>query len=140
MERKRKGTAVSMPVGLMWGGGVSLAVTLIGSGVLAKLLDAEIIQWETAGYMIIGMLMLAAFLGSCTAWKKIKRRKLQAALTAGGVYWLLLIGITALFFGQQYEAVGVTAAVIFAGSACAAMLGIRPERGGKSRKYRSRHC
>jgi hypothetical protein len=54
---------------------------------------------------------------------------------SGGLYWGLLLCITALFFGGNYDAVPETAAVIITGSGCAAMVSL-PQRQTKPKKKR----
>ena len=130
----RKGTASSIPEGMLWGVGVSVGITLAGSALLAKLLDTQAIQWEKIGYFVMIMLLIASFAGALVSSGKIKRRKLQVCLTTGAVFWLILIGLTALLFGGQFEGAGVTGALILAGAGCAGLLSIKPERGGKRSK------
>lgn len=131
---QKSGRASSIPAGLGAGAGVSVLVTMLGTALLAKLLDAETIQWEAVGYGILIMVMLASMLGCITAMKKIKRKQGIVCLLSALTYWGILLSITALFFGGQYEAVGVTLLLIVGGSGCAFLLCARQERGGRNRK------
>lgn len=132
--KQRNGRASSIPAGLGAGAGVSISVTMVGTAVLAKLLDKETIQWEAVGYGILIMVMLSAMLGGITAMKKIKRQPGIVCLLSGFVYWGILLSITALFFGGQYEAVGVTLLLVAGGSGCAFLLCTGQGRGGNRRK------
>lgn len=132
--KQRNGRASSIPAGLGAGAGVSVAITLLGTALLARLLDAETIQWEAVGYGILIMVMLSAMLGSVTAMKKIKRQQGIVCLLSGLTYWGILLSVTALFFGGQYEAVGVTLLLIVGGCGCAFLLCVKQGRGGGSRK------
>lgn len=133
--KKRNGT-LSMPGGLAWGGGMSLGVTLLGAGALTWLVDREILPMEKIGYGILVLLLLASNLGAVTALGKLHRRRLLVCLASGGVYFGLLLSITALFFGGQYSGVGTTALLVLAGSATAALLGPGQGRGGRRGKIR----
>ncbi len=129
--------ASSMPAGLAVGGCVSLGTTLLLAAGLAKLVDMEILAWENIGYGIMLLLLLSSFLGAMTAFARIKRQRLLVCLVSGGIYLALLLSITALFFGGQYEAVGVTALLVLGGSGAAALLGLC---GGKGRgRFKPRH-
>lgn len=126
-----------MPAGLAIGGAVSLGITLLGAAVLAKLVDQETLAWENVGYGVMVVLLLASFLGAMSAWGRIRRQRLLVCAVSSAIYFGLLLSITALFFGGQYEAVGVTAALVLAGSIAAWLLGLHDGRGRK--KIRTGH-
>ena len=136
---KPTGRAMSMPGGLTIGAVVSLGGTLLFAAVLAKLVDMEKLAWENIGYGIVVLLLLASFSGAMTAYAKIKRQRLLVCSVSGVIYFGILLAITALFFGGQYEAVGVTAALVFGGSACAWLLGLRGGGSRKGKKIRPVH-
>jgi len=140
MESKTKysGKATSMASGLTAGSAVSLTLTVLGSLGIAKLLDLEKISWEKIGYGIMILLLISSFLGAAEASRKIKRRKLLVCTLSGIAYWVELAAITALLFGGQYEAVGVTGLLIMGGSLTAALL-VSSKREGKNRKKRYSH-
>ncbi len=134
VNQKPSGRAVSMPRGLLIGGLTSLGITLAVTALLAKLMEREAIPDGKIGYWVMGMLLLAAVSGSAAAAGKIKRRRLMVSLLSGGVYFLTLMGITALFFGGQYEAVGVTAILVAGGSLLPVLCRPSPNRGGKKKR------
>lgn len=137
--KQMNGRASSIPAGLGAGASVSMLITLAGTAVLAKMLDAETIQWESIGYGILIMIMLSAMLGSLIAMQKVKRQFALVCLMSGFVYLGILLSITALFFGGQYEAVGVTLLLIVAGSGCAFLLTLQGGRGGSTKHRRQQH-
>lgn len=139
IDRKVTGKAMSIPAGLALGGLGSLAVTLIFSAVLAKLVDAEAVAEESIGYGVMAILLLASFAGAMVSFRRIKRQRLLVCMLSGVVYFGILLSITALFFGGQYEAVGVTGLLVLCGSATAALLGVREKRGGRKQKIRLPH-
>ena len=94
----------------------------------------------TASSMPMG-LALAAFIslavtlaGAAVAVGKIKRRRVYVCLLSGGIYYGILLAMTALFFGGQYQGMGVTALLVLAGSGLVALLGLRGEKGAKPRR------
>lgn len=139
VNHKVTGKASSVPAGLALGGAVSLAMTLTLAALIARLVSTEVLPEEKIGYGVMGLLFISAFGGALMANNRIKRQKLLVSALAGGVYWAMLLSITALFFGGQYEAVGVTALVVMGGSLVTAFLGQRPGRGGKHRKPKTHH-
>lgn len=134
-QRKATGRASSTPVGLAWGAMVSLGLTLIGSGIVAFLVDRGTMSIEGIGYGAMGILVISALSGALTAWSKIKRLRLQVCLISGGIYYLMLLGMTMLFFGGQFRGMGVTALMVACGSILAILGGFSKGRGGK-RSYR----
>lgn len=139
VNQKPTGRAASMPAGLVFGAVVSLGITLVCAAVLAKLVDMERLAWENIGYGIMVLLLLASFSGAMAAFAKIKRQRMLVCAVSGVVYFGILLSITALFFGGQYDSVGVTAALVLAGSIAAGLLGLRGEGGKKGRKLRGAH-
>ncbi len=135
---KRNGKVMSVPAGLAVSGAISMGITLGLTLWIAHLLDTEGITWIQAGYWILAMLFVSAFLGAKGAIAALKRQRFLVSIMSGGLYWGCLLCTTALFFGGNYDAVPETAGVIIAGSACAAMVsssGKKKRRaGGKHRK------
>lgn len=133
---KSTGRALSMPAALAIGALVSLIITVLAAALLAKLVDTERLQWNNIGYGIMLLILMASFFGAVIACEKVKRQRLVISFLSGIVYFGILLSITALFFGGQYEAVGVTALLVLGGSGCAGLLGIREKRGGNPRQKR----
>ena len=125
------GRAMSLPGGLAMGLGVSMFVTVAASLILTKLVLGERMQMQNIGYGILILLIAAAFLGAMVAQGRVKRRKLLVCVLSGVVYYGVLLGVTAMFFGGQYSGVGVTGLLILAGSGAAALLATGKGRGSK---------
>lgn len=134
--QRRTGRASSMPTGLAAGAVTSVLITILGSAVLAKLVDGEMLQESSIGYGIMIMLIGAACLGAMVSCNKVKRQRLLVCMASGGIYFGMLLCITAMFFGGQYSGVGVTALLIFCGSFLAVLPGFREKRGGKRVKLK----
>lgn len=133
-NQKSTGRASSLWAGLAFGGAVSTGITLVITAVLAKLLDLEKLQWENIGYGILIMIITSSFMGAIVAFGKIKRQRMVVCMLSGVVYLGIMLTVTALFFGGQFEAVGVTVLLIAAGCGSAGLLGLREKRGGNRRK------
>ncbi len=137
-SQKTTGRATSMPAGLAVGAAVSAGLTFLLTALLAKLLDMETLAWENIGYGIMIMLLIASFGGAMVSYAKVKRQRMLVCAASGVIYFAILLSITALFFGGQFEAVGVTAALVFGGSITAGLLG-HHGGGGRRRKRQIVH-
>ena len=111
-----------------------MAVTCILSFLVAWLVESDVIRQDRIGYGSMGILLLAALMGTTVAKGKVKVRLAAVALATGLCYFLCLLALTALVFGGQYTGLGVTGLMIFGASGAAALVGIRGGRGGK--RYR----
>ena len=131
------GRAMTLPGGLAVGLGVSVFVTIAATLILTKLVIGERMQMQNIGYGILILLIAASFLGAMVAQGRVKHRRLLVCILSGVVYYCVLLGSTALFFGGQYSAVGVTGLLVLAGSGAAALLEAGKGSGRKTR--RSRH-
>ena len=136
---KPTGRASSVPAGLGWGALASVGLTGVLSLLLGKLLQSELLGWDGAGYWIMAMVLISAFWGALISAACIKRQRILVCGLAGLVYFGFLLSLTALFFGGQFEGVGVTAALVFGGCGTAGLLGMRENRGGKKGKRRKRY-
>lgn len=135
-SKKHTGRASSMPNGLLTGVAVSLGAIFVGAAVTAKLMDMEKLDESAVGYAVMAILLLASFLGSYVSGKRIKRQYLLVSGLSGAICIAVLLSITALFFGGQYEAVGVTVLLVLCGSMLAMLMETAPKR-GKRRHHRS---
>lgn len=140
VNRKVTGTASSMPAGLALGGCVSLTVTILGSILAANLVLRELLPESSVGYCAMIILLVSSYLGATVSVGRIKHRKLYVCVLTGVIYYGLLLAITALFFGGQYQGMGVTALVVAAGCAAAILIGMngRKRRSNRMHKIKRR--
>lgn len=138
-NKKVTGTASSMAVGLAIGTGISILLTVMAAAILAQMVLGETVSEPSIGYFAMGILLLASAVGSLVAAYCIKRRWMIVCLSVGALYYLTLLGCTALFFGGQYQGMGVTALVVLAGSGAVGLLGLRREKGHRRRSRKFVH-
>ncbi|MBE6986018.1 MAG: hypothetical protein E7433_01145 [Ruminococcaceae bacterium] len=132
-NQKVTGTASSLPVGIILGVLTALLVTLMGSAVTAWLILGEKIGDSSVGYCSALITLLASAFGSEISWLRTKRLRLQVCLITGVAYYLLLLAMTAVFFGGIYLGMGMTAISVLCGCGTIALLGVR---GGKRTKFK----
>ena len=121
MSNKQTGRALSVPGGLAISAITGIFLTLIGSGVIAQLINTQILMEKNIGYAVMVMLIITAYISAMVAWQKIKHRRVYTCVLSGCVYFAILMAITALFFGGQYSSVWETALLILCGSGLATM-------------------
>lgn len=131
LNHKPTGTSMSMPAGLAIGGIWSLCVTLVMAALVAKLMDMEAIRQDSIGYFVISILLVASTTGALLSFGRIKRRRMVVCMVSGLIYYCVLLSITALCFGGQYQGMGVTGLVVLGGSLCAGLLGIHEKKQGR---------
>lgn len=138
VNRKPSGMAKSMPVGLIigWIAEMTIMVLLCVGGTVLVLTGK--IKRENIGYGTMAMLLVSSCVGATISYKAIKHQKLFVCAASGVLFIATLLGITALFFGGQYEAVGVTVLLVLGGCAAAALINpAKKLQEGKRRKLRA---
>ena len=126
--KPRTGKAVSVPTGLFFSLLVNIFLTITVIAVIAILLLHNRITWNDTGYWIMAMLLVSSFAGSKIAIETIKTQRYLVSLMAGVLYWMMLLCITALFFGGNYCSIFETGALIISGSVTAALLQLPQKR------------
>ena len=122
-NRKVTGRASSVSGGLLVGSAVSMGMTLILSFLLALMISKEYLNADQMGYFAMGILIAAAWVGAATAFRKVKRMEMKMAMLNGGLYYLLLLAMTSLFFGGQFRDMGITLICILVGSGAGGIVG-----------------
>ena len=133
VNRKVTGTAVSMPMGIGIGCGISMILTILGAGLAAKLISAEVLRENAIGYGAMMIILISSIAGAGIAVNKVKKRMLQVSVLVGMFYYALLLAMTALFFGGKYQGMGVTALLVMAGCGVVVLMAGREK---KTKKYR----
>lgn len=128
VNQRVTGRATSMPAGIGVGLLASIFLTVAGSAIVSLLISRETIQENGIGYGAILILLLSSSVGALAAWRCIRHQRVIVCMIHGLCYYLVLLGFTALFFGGQYQGMGVTALVILAGCGTIGLLGLS---GGK---------
>ena len=127
-NKKVTGRAYSMPAGIGIGVGISIALTLAGAAVVAWLLNGQKLEQSQIGYGSMVTLLLSSALGAWAACTLVKHRTMVVCLATGGGYFASLLAITALFFGGQYQGMGVTFLVALAGCASVGFIKAKPKK------------
>lgn len=130
------------PLALVLTGGiaVSLFVMLACSALLAKLISMEIIGEENTVICTGVTLLLSAAAGTGTATSGQKENKIYIGLANGSMYSAILLLITAVALGGQYQGVLVSVILILCASIMPAILFKNKTKHSKSRRSKMRSC
>lgn len=114
----------------------ALVTGVLGTGVLAKLVDAEFMKLENLGYGILILHLLSVFLGARSAMGRGGHRANAAAgITAAG-YYLCLLLVNGLFFGGNYTGLGVTLVLTLLAAVGAIGIGRKGRGRAQQKRYK----
>lgn len=134
MFKKSTGKGISIPAGIGLGILLCMLISFAGAAVVAYLLSTERMVVSGIGWGAIVIMAIASFVGAMLASKLVKVNRLPVSLGVGAGYILVLLGITALFFGGQYQGIGATIITVLLGSGGAGMLGFKGKKPAIRRK------
>ena len=122
------------------GAGGSMGITLLLTALATSLVGRETVGESSVDALTAGILILSSIGGSLLGAAVAGHHRLQVCLATGGMYFLLLIGCTALLFDGVYRGVGVTALAILGGSGASALVGLKEgKRRGAYRPAKKRN-
>ena len=113
---------------------VSMISMLIATFILSMLVHHERISVNGFKYGMMVILMVSGLLGSCTAIKRYGEKRVCIGALAGLAYGVVLLGMTALFFGGRYQRTMATLFLLL-GMGIVSGLGSINRNGGNKRKY-----
>ncbi|MBE6934646.1 MAG: TIGR04086 family membrane protein [Ruminococcaceae bacterium] len=131
-QRKVSGKGMGIPSSLGLALVVSVAITLLGAMIIAALIASGKIGEGAMQYGVMGVLAISAASGAWVASAIAKRLRLQMCMIAGGCYYLVLLAMTALFFGGRYQGVILHAIIILI--ACGVIAFLPSKNGSKIRR------
>lgn len=121
-KKEYQNTGKSIPFAIGVGTGISLVVMMLGILITALLLMNETIKESAIGYGVMIITIVSAIAGCATTVTLARNRILVLSICTAFVFALLLLAITALFFGGQYNGVWVTMLMIIGSSVAVALV------------------
>ena len=112
-QKKAKGTASSMPLGISKGVLVGLLVLISVTFISTLLLYKELISNHTLGYLLLIGQLAGAWCGSFFAIKRVQRQKAVVGVVTAGILFTLLLGINKIFCGGHFKGT-LTTGILFA--------------------------
>lgn len=139
MTLKKRGKFTGMPAGLGMGLLTGMVISFVTIMVISTLIAGEKLEQQQAIYGSFVALLLGSFGGAWIAARIAEEKQMLVSIISGGIYFLVLMCITALFFEGMYENIWSTALLILGSSAAAGFAGIRKNnRGYRVKKSRLR--
>lgn len=123
-----------------YGIAVSLLVMVITIAIFAGLIKSERITEGASGYCTVCIHLLSIIIGACVASKEEKGNILRISLLLALVYCAVLIAMTAIVFGGQYQGISATIFVILTGCVIPVIMGKWRLNVGKAHRSRKRSC
>ena len=134
IKRKMNSKELSLPMGIGLGLLICAIMTIAGTAAISHLTLTERIGEQSIGIWSKVVLFLAVLIGAWSAVTATKQKRLQVCLITGGIYSLLLLSATAMFFGGRYRGVGISLLVVLAASAFVAFMPVKIKHNPKRRK------
>ena len=133
-SNKDKGLPQALIIGLLTG----IVVSLAGVSLLAYLIESESIDISgmKAGCIVIHL--VGAALSGLAAYSVMKRQRVIVCAISTLCYFLMQVGMTAMFFGGQYQGIGAGILAIVGGGVLSILPGfISRGSGGKRLKMKA---
>lgn len=130
----RKGR--SIPVSIFIGIAISILLTLIVAGIAAALLASERIGIQTLSAIASITVVIATGVGSWLSTRLAGKQRMLVCLITGAGYFLLLLAMTAMFFGGSYEQVPIRLLFVLLSSALVGFLGMKGKRNNKIKRLK----
>lgn len=118
----------------------SFLILMVMTGILAMLVNREILPQDAIRYGVLGILLVSSFAGGMVAKGKGSAYRFLLCASSALGFFLILLGIQLLFFDGIFAGMAQKALLILAGSGAAGLAGSRRSRsrgvrkGGRSSK------
>ncbi len=132
MKGKRKTACVA--AGGAVGAGVSVCATFVLSAIVAKLVDTGALGEGWIGHSALAITFLSAWVGASAGYGHARQRRLEVSALSCGIYFLLLLALTAVAFGGMYTGVWKSLLLVVSAALVAALPALRKGRGVKRKR------
>ena len=117
----QKGIVTGLMLGLLVSILLMLAICLIATGLVA----GEKLGQQQMGYGACIALLISGFAGAWTSAQIINEKRILICIISGGVYFLFLLCVTAIFFGGNFQNIWTTGLMILGTNMAAAFVGLK---------------
>ena len=113
----------------------SFLVTMVVTAIFAAMISKKLIPEERIDYCTVVILLVSTIAGAVIAISKCDKRVLTG-IYIGIAYLAMLLTLTAILFGGEYQRIGVTSSIVL----IAAMLRKNGSKNLKFRKSKNKRC
>ena len=117
----------------------SVLTTMMVTAIFAGMISKKIIPEEKLGYCTVAVLLISVIAGNKIGTSKCDN-KTVTSVCLGTAYLAILLILTAIFFGAQYQGLGVTIIIVLVGCVLAAMTGKNGSKNQKFKKSKYKRC
>ena len=117
----------------------SFLVTMVVTAIFAGMISKKLIPEERIDYCMVVILLVSTIAGAVIAISKCDNRVLTG-IYIGIAYLAMLLTLTAIFFGGEYQRIGVTSSIVLIACFFAAMLRKNGSKNLKFRKSKNKRC
>lgn len=121
-KKEFRNSEKSIPVAICAGTVISFVSMIIGVMIITLLLSNETIAEAVIGYAVLLTTLISVVVGTVVTVLLVKSRVFVLSLCTSSAFFLLLLALTAMFFGGQYSGVPATLLVIIGGSVGVALI------------------
>lgn len=118
----------SLPLSIAFGVLTGMIVTFLGALLMTYLTNTESMQLQTMTTLSAITQLVAAAVGVFVSTMLVRERQLITGMVTAAAYFLILLAGTAMFFGGEYDNVGVGALVIMAAGSMVVLLRMRGKK------------
>ena len=117
----------------------SALTTLMSTAIFSWMISKKVIPEEHVIYCTVVILLISAITGSEIVISKCDK-KAAMGICSGIVYLAMMLIVTTIFFGAQYQRIGVTTIIVLVGCVLAAMLTKSDRKNHKFKKSKTKRC
>ena len=123
MKQNKSTGSGKLAGGLALGAGVCMVMTLTLTAGGAAVISAGTLPESAMGYIAMIVLFLSSLAGTTVGAAGMNEKRLYICLSIVALYFAMLLAMTALFFGGQYDGVGASVLMLLPGAILGAMVG-----------------
>ena len=139
MKQIKIDNKISYGAGIGAGMLVSILTTLLLTAIGAWLIDRGSVNETSINVMVIVIHFISAVFGAWAAYALLKKRRLIVCTGTGVAYAILMICLTALFFGGQYSGITETVVSSTLGGLAVGLLGVLENKHTRTKKWKRRN-
>lgn len=125
---KKSPRHTSIPAALGAGWIVGWIITILMAVVITVLVAGQHVNESAITIAAVITITVASFMAAITASGKVAENRIAIWFASGAIYFISLLGCTALFFDGSYRGIGGAALTIACSSAVAGLLGMKQKK------------
>ena len=137
--RTKKRIQSPLFMSILLGSGTAYLISVLGSAIVAKLIDGETIPEDSMKYAVMLLTMLSAIAATVLGLRNAENRKVWICMGIAAGYMLLLIASNIILFEGTFAGVLPSALICLGSTMCVFLLNMNHKKNNKRKwggKYR----